>query len=869
MIDISIIKRIAYCCLGIFQIFCLASCIQKYSEITLPSPDFKIEFRLTLENGIPSYTVFCDNTVILRKSSFSFEFKNQPPLGTQLQIVDVKKSSCDETWNPVLGFSSSIRNNYNETWITFQEIDQNRRIIQLIARAYDNGIAFRYIIAGIHNQDSLFITNENSEFNFTSNDSAWWIPANEFAYESLYRHTPIDKITDANTPFTIERNDGLALSIHEAALINYSEMTLKKAKADSLSFISSLWPEPDGVCARVKAPFTTPWRVIMIARTPGELIESHLIQNLNEPNRITDYSWIKPMKFVGIWWGMHLGKYTWFQGPKHGATTKRTKEYIDFAATHHIEGVLAEGWNVGWESWAPGKTPLQNFCKATPDFNLEEVVKYSKSKNVQFISHHETGGNIPVYEAQLEDAFSLCQRLGITTVKTGYAGSILPSGYHHHGQFMVRHFQKVVETAAKYHVALDVHESIKPTGLDRTWPNLVSQEAIRGNEWNATYKATPPQHVTILPFTRFLAGPADYTPGIFRVNHSPEKNKRLYCTLTNQLALYVIFYSPLMMVSDMIENYSNSPAFKFIEKVPCTWDETKVIIASIGHYVTIARRSKDRWFIGSVTDEESRTLSIPLPFLEKGRKYIATVYGDSKLTNWEKDPEKVEIGNYLVTASDTIIAPLSRASGNAITIYPVEKESSDNFPSIAVYNTSTQEKMNVFKTIKPLGCSGIKHLALNKPINFKYPFNEKYPASGKSALTDGIKGSYNYSSGEWQGFEGVDLEATIDLVESKQVQKVSIGFLSSIDDWIFLPTKVEFYTSSDNKSFMKVGEIHHANSKPASNANSVQIKDFSVSISQENIRFVRVIGKGVLRCPEWHPGKGGKAWLFCDEIVVE
>ena len=717
----SIRKLMLYCYTTLSLLLCTTSCYSKNAEFTLASPNSKINICISLEKGIPYYSVLDDKTVILRKSSFSFEFKNQPLLGTDVQVVDVKQRSFDETWKPVLGFSSSIRNTFNEATITFRETEPQQRTIQFIARAYDNGVAFRYILDRVRGLDSIFITAENTEFNFASNDSAWWIPANEFAYESLYRHTPITNVTDANTPFTIERHDGLTLSIHEAALINYSEMTLRKAKDDSLSFVTSLWPEPDGVCARVKTPFTTPWRVIMIANTPGELIESHLIQNLNESNRIADVSWIKPMKFVGIWWGMHLGKYTWYQGPKHGATTTRTKEYIDFAASHHMDGVLAEGWNVGWESWAPGKTPVQDFCIASPDFNLEEVVKYASSKHVQFISHHETGGNIPVYEAQLDRAFSLCQKKGITAVKTGYAGTILPNGYHHHGQFMVNHFQKVVETAAKYHVALDVHESIKPTGLDRTWPNLVSQEAIRGNEWNATYKATPPRHVTILPFTRFLAGPADYTPGIFRVNHSPEKNKRLYCTLTNQLALYVVFYSPLMMVSDMIENYSNSPAFQFIEDVPCSWDETKVLNASIGHFVTIARRSDDRWFIGSVTDEESRILTIPLPFLENGRKYVATIYGDSKQTNWETDPEKVEIEKYWVTSTDTIQATLSRASGNAISISPVEKVDTSSYPSIVEYNASSQDKMNAFKRIKSLGSSGIIHLAINTSIQLSNP----------------------------------------------------------------------------------------------------------------------------------------------------
>jgi len=618
----------------------------------------------------------------------------------------------------------------------------------------------------------------------------------------------------------------------------------------------------------VKLPFASPWRCIMIARKPGGLIESHLIQNLNEPCAIKEVSWIKPMKFVGIWWGMHTGRYTWFAGPKHGATTERMKEYIDFAKKHHIEGVLAEGWNQGWESWAPGVIPKQDFCKAYSDFDLKAVVDYAKANGIALISHHETGGNIPEYEKQMDSAFALCSRLGIKYLKTGYAGSILPKGYHHHGQYMVRHFQRVVELAAKYHIMLDVHESIKPTGIDRSWPNLMSQEAGRGNEWNATYKATPAPHAATLPFTRFLAGPFDYTPGIFRINHTPEKNKRLYCTLTNQLAMYVVFYSPMMMVSDLIENYENKRAFRFIEEVPCVWDETHVVDAVMGEYVSIARRSGNKWFVGSLCDEKTHLIQIPLSFLEKGKPYMANIYCDSISTDWEKNPEVVEIGTYEITSQDTIYAALSEAGGHCMSIRLKEAHEKEVYPVIKKYNQTSNSKMIAFKKLRTYGDNHVNHLAVKNPVTLVNMYSDHYPASGKNALTDGVKGMLNYTMGNWQGFEGKDMDATIDLQQTKQIHKITAGFLSDPGSWIFLPTQVDFYVSMDGKNFTLLGKQTHATEK-ASDMNIIAIKDFGYSFKKMKVRYVRVKAHAIINCPEWHSGKGNKAWLFGDEIMVE
>jgi alpha-glucosidase len=825
--------------------------------------------NLKIEEGKLYYEVFADKYGLIKKSRLGFEFKNQLPLDDSLCIEKVEDTSVNEIWKPVCGTDSAIVNQYNEASIYLKENGKEKRSIIFIMRAYNDGVAFRFKFPENKTNDSLYITAENTEFNFAGNDSAWWIPSNEFAYESLYRKTPLSNIQDANTPLLIQCKYQYQIVLHEAALLDYSEMTLRKNSNDSTSFISALWSEPNGVCAAIKTPFSTPWRCFIMARNPGEILTSHLIQNLNEPSKIKDVSWIKPIKFIGIWWRMHTGKYTWSYGPNHGATTERIKKYIDFAAAHHIQGVLAEGWNQGWETWVPGKEMIQNFCKAYPDFNLEEVMQYARQKNVIFISHHETGGNIPVYEKQMDSAFALCQRLNIHYLKTGYAGTIVPDGHHHHGQFMVQHFQKVVEMAAKYHICLDVHESIKPTGLDRTWPNLLTQEGGRGNEWNATYRATPPNHCAILPFTRFVAGPFDYTPCIFNINHSPEASKRLYCTLSYQLAQLVVFYSPMMMASDMIENYENQPAFHFVEEVPCSWDATVVCNANPGHYVTVARKSKDYWFTGTIVDEQCYLLKIPLSFLDKGKKYVAEIFCDSSETNWETNPQMIEIGLYMVSSNDTVYAAVSKAGGHCMIIKPMNNTDNYHAGNIAVYNQSARSKMSAFKTIKTYGNFSTAHLARGKNVSLKNSYSSQYAAAGKNAITDGLRGAYNYSAGGWQGFEGTDVDATIDLQKQTSVSKISVGFLQSVNDWIFYPQKIEFYISNDGVAYEKVGESTYKTSASERSANKTSIYDFSVVVNKKVAKFIRIKATNIKTCPPWHPGNGKKAWLFCDEIIVE
>jgi alpha-glucosidase len=747
-------------------------------EITIYSPNKERSVVVSAKEGTLTYSVLYKGEILINPSSLGFQFKfKSDPLkeifyNNTFEITSYATDYFHEIWKPIWGTDSLIENIYNETSITIVNHSFPEIKLFFFVRAYDDGIAFRYHLFDDqwNKSDSIFILNELTQFNFASNDSAWFAPAADFAYESIYKNLPLSEIRDAATPITICRNNQLTLSVHEAMLINYSEFYLANTAIGKPHFTSKLWPEPDGVCARVTLPFQTPWRVILISETPGKLIESHLIQNLNEPSKIANTEWIKPIKFIGIWWGMHTGQYTWTIGEKHGATTERTKQYIDFASKHNIHGVLAEGWNLGWETWNSIDYPYQNYTQGYPDFNLDEVVQYGKLKNVHFVSHHETGGNIPEYEKQLDSALKLCNQLGIKYLKTGYAGKIIPNGYPHHGQYMVNHFQKVVEKAAEYQICLNVHESIKPTGLDRTWPNLMTQEAIRGNEWNGGYKPTPPSHTTILPFTRYIAGPADYTPGIFNTKHSPDKGKRLFTTRAHQMALMVVFFSPMAMVSDNIENYEDQPEFKFMEDVPSSWDATKVLSCEIGKYISIARKKEQKWYVGSITNQDCRILTIPLHFLETDQRYLVTIYGDGFINDWKTNPDLVEIDEYIIDSTDSIMIFMSQGSGNVMVFEPIDIVDQLYNP-IDFFNTNAQLKYELFsqKEYQELGQSIIKHKGYLSKVEYKTLYNQKYSGDGNIGLTNGKLGNYNFFE-EWQGLRGKILNSLLIWILSKRFQ---------------------------------------------------------------------------------------------------
>jgi len=635
----------------------------------IKSPDGRITVTFSLRRGAPHYQIEHDGRPVILPSPMGFTFRNMKPLHNGFGIAGVEKSTFDETWKPVWGQRSEIRNHYNELRVTLVEKRASGRQLSLVFRAFDGGVGFRYEIPRQEGIADFEIMAEKTRFTFASDHSAWYIPADLDSYEHLYRNTPLSEAKGVSTPITMETAEGLYISIHEADLTDYPEMTLSAVWQAPLVFEANLAPWPDGSRVKGSEPLETPWRTVQIATSPGGLVESSLILNLNDPCVIEETSWIKPMKYIGIWWGMHIGKYSFHIGPDHGATTENAKRYIDFASEHGIPALLIEGWNTGWDRW--GEEGAFSFTDSYGDFDLEEVTRYARERGVSIIGHHETGGDVLSYENQIDDAFRLYKKVGISAIKTGYAGKIFPRGQYHHGQYMVRHYRMVVEKAAEYGFTLDVHEPIKPTGISRTYPNMMTREGVRGMEYNAWSEGNPPEHETILPFTRMLAGPLDYTPVIFDVffeKHRP--GNRVRSTLAKQLALFVVLYSPIQMAADLIENYEGHPAFRFVEDTPVDWDETRVLNAAIGDYVTIARRSGAGWYIGSITDENSRVLRVDLGFLEPGRDYLARIYSDAAGAHWETNPLAYEIREERVHHDTTLELRLAPGGGQAISIEP-------------------------------------------------------------------------------------------------------------------------------------------------------------------------------------------------------
>jgi alpha-glucosidase len=519
-----------------------------------------------------------------------------------------------------------------------------------------------------------------TQFNFTENLEAWWIPGDFDSYEYLYSERHLGEIETANTPVTFRSASGYCYSIHEGNLTDYAAMTLIQNPKIEYGLVSRLVPWADGILVKGITPLVSPWRTIQISPDAAGLVRSNLIANVNPPCRIKETDWIDPMKYLGVWWGMHIGYQTWTPGPRHGATTENAKRYIDFSAENGFDAVLFEGWNQGWDRWGQPRA----FDMVTParDFNLIEIAAYAKEKGVDLIGHHETGGDVLYYEQQMDTAFKLLSSLGIRAVKTGYAGMIRPEGEHHQGQYMVRHYRNVVEKAAQYGIMVNVHEPVKFTGESRTYPNLMTGEGVRGMEWNAWSTGNPPSHTAIIPFTRMLAGPVDYTPGIFDLryekhqgelfdwNSAPREGVRVHTTLARQLALMVVLYSPMQMASDLPENYEGHPAFEFIRQLPASWVRTEVLTAEIGDHITIARQHGDTWFIGSITDEMPRDLVFALDFLDAGRSWRMTIYADTDSTHYETNPSFYFISEKSVSPAERWKARLAAGGGQAIILRP-------------------------------------------------------------------------------------------------------------------------------------------------------------------------------------------------------
>ncbi len=671
-------------------------------QVTVISPDESNRIQLSVDQeGRVHYTVSRDSKAVVLSSPLGFTFVDQPPIATNLEIVAEEKSQASEMWQPLWGESDLVRNRYRAASVWLKEKKEPYRRLRVDLRAYDDGVAFRVTIPEQVGFEGFELAEEITEFRFPADHTAWWIPDNWDTYEMLYTKSPLSEIgleTDernththeahreddlrgCNTPVTLQTRDGLYLALHEAELVDYAEMTLVVDEERPNTLVSNLVPWPDGVKVKGDGALITPWRTIQIAEKATDLIDSRLIENLNPPNRLGKVDTIRPMKLLGIWWSMHLGIETWgMEGGRHGATTENAKRYIDFAAENGLDGVLVEGWNTGWESWYQD----DNFDFVTPyeDFDLEEVARYAKEKGVELVGHLETGGQIESFEKRMEEAFAQYQRLGITSVKTGYAGKIRPDGNVHHSQWMVNHYQKVVDTAARYGITLNVHEPIKPTGMRRTYPNLMTGEGVRGMEWNAWSRGNPPSHTVTIPFTRMLAGPLDYTPGIFDLNFERfadeyrfwneldglETRGRMHSTLARQLALFVVLYSPIQMASDLVENYEGHPAFQFIKDVPVSWNESRALAGEIGEFILMARRAGDDWFLGALTDETERTLELPLEFLDKGASYRVTAYRDANDAHFRDNPGAYEIETFSVKAGQVLNLRLAPGGGQALVL---------------------------------------------------------------------------------------------------------------------------------------------------------------------------------------------------------
>src|SRR5205809_435049 len=552
-------------------------------------------------------------------------------------------------------------------------------------RAFRGGVGFRYELPAQPGLGEFAITDELTEFTLADDARALCIPTNRPRLdrsEMLFSSSPVSVLDSVQTPLTMETRDGRTfIVIHEANLVDYARMFLSGPRMQSRTLRAALAPYADGIKVRGRTQFVTPWRTIQLADRATDLAPSLLGLNLNPPNVIQNTSWIKPMKYVGIWWGMHIGTMTWSSGPKHGATTANTKRYIDFAAANGLGGVLVEGWNVGWDGdWIQNRNAF-SFTKPYPDYDLPELARYAHEKGVKLIVHNETSGGIENYERQMDSAFALYHSLGLDAIKSGYVTDLTSAGDSHYGQVMARHYRRVIETAAKYGIMLDVHEPMHDTGERRTYPNMMSREGARGQEYNAwsSEGGNPPEHETILFFTRLLDGPMDFTPGIFdilitRGTGRPRRpdEPRVRTTLAKQLALYVVLYSPLQMAADLPENYERQPAFQFIRDVPVDWDTTRVLEGRIGDYVIVARREKNgqSWYVGAITDEEARTFDIPLSFLTPGRKYVAEIYADGPGAHWLTNPLPVVISKRAVDATSRLHIVLAPGGGQAIRIRP-------------------------------------------------------------------------------------------------------------------------------------------------------------------------------------------------------
>ena len=683
-------------------------------EFQSPNGNFKMTFSIG-NDGTPMYQLFFKNKEVIRKSKLGLELqKDKKSLINDFKVIDSKESTFNETWKTVWGEETQIQNHYNELAVTLKQNETDREII-IRFRLFNEGLGFRYEFPQQKNLIYFVIKEERTEFAMTGNHTAFWIPGDYDTQEYDYTESKLSEIrnlfrgavsenasqkqfsdTGVQTSLMMKTADGLYINIHEAALINYSCMHLN---LDDKNFIfqSHLTPDAKGNKGHIQAPSVSPWRTIIISNDAREVLASRMTLNLNEPCKIENTTWIKPVKYVGVWWEMITGKNSWAytddlpsiqlgltdytkvkQSAKHAANTKHVKEYIDFAALHGFDAVLVEGWNEGWEDWfGHEKDYVFDFISAYPDFDVKGIHEYAKSKGIKMIMHHETSGATRNYERHLDVAYQFMKDNGYNAVKSGYVGNILPLGEHHYSQSILNHYQYCIEKAVDYEIMVNAHEAVRPTGICRTYPNLIGNEAARGTEFQA-FGGSKANHTTVLPFTRLMGGPMDYTPGIFEMDIAklnPGNNSHVNTTLANQLGLYVVMYSPLQMAADLPENYNRFlDAFQFIKDVPVEWSTSKYVEAEPGYYITTARKDKNsnNWFVGNVNGLNARTSTISLDFLEKGKKYEATIYADSADAHYKTNPQAYKITKQKVTYKSKLQLNTAPGGGYGISIVEVK-----------------------------------------------------------------------------------------------------------------------------------------------------------------------------------------------------
>ncbi|MFZ1371510.1 MAG: glycoside hydrolase family 97 protein [Ferruginibacter sp.] len=674
-------------------------------KTTVYSPNKNIQLNFWLnDKGAPVYELTYKNREVIFPSTMGFQLKQTmtnealPALQSNLKITASSQTTYNNKWKPVWGDVKEIRENYNQLLVSLSQQGENAIVFNIIFKVFDDGVGFRYEFPKQKNLHHFIVSAEKTEFSLAGDHKAFWIPgdydSNEFSPNitnlsevnaldpkyaaNIYAHQFFDK--DAvQTPLMMKTKDGLYINIHEAALVNYPAMNLHIDKKD-FTLSSELVPDALGNKAYLQTPAKSPWRTILVSDKATEILASHTILNLNDPSVIKDPSWIKPVKYVGIWWEMHVGKASWDSASgKHGANTANVKRYIDFAAKHGFSGVLVEGWNVGWEDWfGQYKENVFDFVTPYGDFDVKGLHKYAASKKVKIIMHHETSASVTNYERQMDTAYRFMKNNGYDAVKTGYVGHIIPRGEHHDGQWMVNHYVRVAQKTAAYRIMLNAHEPVRPTGLHRTYPNWLACEAARGMEFNAWSEGNKPNHDVILPFTRFMGGPMDYTPGIFQLELNYwDKNKKetIHTTLAKQLALYVTICSPMQMAADLPEIYEKKlDAFQFIKDVAVDWDDSKYLEAEPGEYITVARRAKGspNWFIGAITNQNARNTSLKLDFLEANKKYTAVIYADAPGADFEKNPAAYIISKQVVDSKTVLNLAMARGGGVAISVMPVK-----------------------------------------------------------------------------------------------------------------------------------------------------------------------------------------------------